>query len=594
MPSTKSSAPVNSVEQQRPISGVRTSASEQKPSSSVPVPSVRPSQSKPLEPSPSLHPAVAGRLSQSKSAEPSPSLHPAVPGQSSQFPDYTEEEELSLRSTSSARASAAVNSEHQPSSFSRKPSFLQAPSSKPVEPSPSLHSSVAGRLFQSLDSAEEAQPTSGHNNVLGRSSSNSSLSEQPSSARSIGRPSLKIKTASGGPSVPLPNKLGPSLNSSESLRDRNRLSLDLGTLKYKEPVGSQQSSSALQDELDMLQEENESLLEKLRIAEERCEEAESRTRQLEKQIASLGEGVSLEARLLSRKEAQLQKREAALRVASVNYGGGVDEIVALRMEAEAAKEETKSLRTMTQRMILAQDEMEEVVLKRCWLARCWGLCVRHGIHAEIAEARFDYWSSSASRPVEVILAIGRKAKDENSISNDLEERENILDNKDEVSKRATVEHMLLVEKGLRELNSLKVEEALALSMAEEHRQSVVKSNATDDVRLPSEGYDYSEAFELNQEESEDVHCKQALLIFFWRRAKNLGLESDIADDRLQYWINQGDKTLNSQDAVEVERGLMELRKLGLETKLWEEARRLVDPDSAEKTLLETEYQILEA
>ncbi|XP_022718166.1 coiled-coil domain-containing protein SCD2-like isoform X1 [Durio zibethinus] len=73
--------------------------------------------------------------------------------------------------------------------------------------------------------------------------------------------------------------------------------------------GRQQSTSALQDELDMLQDENESLIEKLQLAEERCEEAEARAQQLEKQIANLGEGVTLEARLLSRKEAALQERE---------------------------------------------------------------------------------------------------------------------------------------------------------------------------------------------------------------------------------------------------------------------------------------------
>ncbi|XP_022718167.1 coiled-coil domain-containing protein SCD2-like isoform X2 [Durio zibethinus] len=59
--------------------------------------------------------------------------------------------------------------------------------------------------------------------------------------------------------------------------------------------GRQQSTSALQDELQ--------------LAEERCEEAEARAQQLEKQIANLGEGVTLEARLLSRKEAALQERE---------------------------------------------------------------------------------------------------------------------------------------------------------------------------------------------------------------------------------------------------------------------------------------------
>lgn len=46
------------------------------------------------------------------------------------------------------------------------------------------------------------------------------------------------------------------------------------------------------------------------------------------------------------------------------------------------------------------------------------------------------------------------------------------------------------------------------------------------------------------------------------------------------------------DCVTVERGLLELRKLGMEAKLWEESRRLIDPHSAQKTLLETEYQIL--
>ncbi|KAL8482940.1 hypothetical protein ACS0TY_025839 [Phlomoides rotata] len=55
------------------------------------------------------------------------------------------------------------------------------------------------------------------------------------------------------------------------------------------------------------------------------------------------------------------------------------------------EKEVKSLRTITQRMILTRDEMEEVVLKRCWLARCGSLCVRYGIHAEIAGARHEYY-----------------------------------------------------------------------------------------------------------------------------------------------------------------------------------------------------------
>lgn len=43
---------------------------------------------------------------------------------------------------------------------------------------------------------------------------------------------------------------------------------------------------------------------------------------------------------------------------------------------------------------------------------------------------------------------------------------------------------------------------------------------------------------------------QAWLAYFWRRAKNHGIETDLADERLQYWINQGTRSATSQDAVD--------------------------------------------
>ena len=36
-----------------------------------------------------------------------------------------------------------------------------------------------------------------------------------------------------------------------------------------------------------------------------------------------------------------------------------------------------------------------------------------GIQAEIAGARYEYWSSFAPLPVEVVIAAGQKAKEEN-------------------------------------------------------------------------------------------------------------------------------------------------------------------------------------
>jgi len=291
--------------------------------------------------------------------------------------------------------------------------------------------------------------------------------------------------------------------------------------------------------------------------------------------------------------------QAALKVAAQTHGGS-SEIIALRTEAETARDEAtyaleqlheaedelKSLRIMTQRMILTQEEMEEVVLKRCWLARYWSFCVRHGIHEEIAGARYEYWSSFAPLPVDVVLAAGKRAKEE-IVNDDLEEKEKVPSDSNGLSGEGNIENILLVEKGLRELASLKVEEAVALEMAQKRRPSSLKSGSTDEVKLPSEGQ--FEAFELSPEECEDVLFRQAWLTYFWRRAKIHGLEPDIADERLQFWINHQTKSPTSHDAVDVEQGFMELRKLGIETQLWEESRKWLEQDSSSKPHSQSDF-----
>ncbi|XP_026415409.1 coiled-coil domain-containing protein SCD2-like isoform X4 [Papaver somniferum] len=414
--------------------------------------------------------------------------------------------------------------------------------------------------------------------------------EQPPSARSISsvRSSIAVRTVSTGPASG-PISLKPPVTPGETPRDgRKRSFVDLASLSGRETTT--RSSSALQDELDMLQEENEDILEKLRLAEERFEEAEARAKQLEKQVANLGEGVSLEARLLSRKEAALQQREAALKAAEAQtHGVRNEELVSLREEAETTMEqlheaecEIKSLRTMTKRLRLTTEEMEEVVLKRCWLARYWKLCVQHGVHAEIAESRHEYWSSLAPLPLEVVLSAGQKAKEESTRDKtDAGERgKDPLDFND-FSGDGNIESMLSVEKGLRELASLKVEDAVKLAMAQHRRPNLIKygANVPDDLKVPTESHNLLDAFELSQDETEDVQFKQAWLVYFWRRVKNHGLEEDIVDDRLQSWTSLSTRTPTSHDAVDVEKGLMELRKLGIESRLWEASRRLIDPDS---------------
>ncbi|XWS68750.1 hypothetical protein CRYUN_Cryun04dG0118700 [Craigia yunnanensis] len=359
---------------------------------------------------------------------------------------------------------------------------------------------------------------------------------------SAGRSSMSLRTA---PPVPPPSKT--------SLR--TPVSLPLEPPKIRQPekrfasaigftskdTADHSEVSTLHDELDMLQEENENILDslmileciiQLRIEEERCKEVEARVRELEKQInsvvfeqfyclhkklltllavfyvASLGEGVSLEAKLLSRKEAALRQREAALKDAKQTKDVVDKEIVSFRSEVEAtavvrqlhgAESEEKALHSMTQRMILTQKEMEEVVLKRCWLACYWGLAARYGICADIAVSKHEYWLSLAPLPFEVVVSAGQKAKEEFSEkgyinmlihdSDDLdrdglcddenEKRSKLVEGLNDLTGEGNIESMLSVEMGLKELASLKVEEAIINALAQQRRANSVRLSLSD-------------------------------------------------------------------------------------------------------------------
>ncbi|EEF50104.1 conserved hypothetical protein [Ricinus communis] len=371
------------------------------------------------------------------------------------------------------------------------------------------------------------------------------VDESPSSVRSTstGRSSMSLKTAP--PPMPPPPSKG-SLRTAVSLppleppkngqKDGKRFLTDVGLLNSKD-TGDQREASALRDELDMLQEENENMLQKLRLEEDRCKEAETRVRELEKQVAALGEGVSLEAKLLSRKEASLRQREAALKDAKQR--NVIDkEISSIRSEVENAKEEAtaavrqlhgaeselKALQLMTQRMILTQKEMEEVVLKRCWLARYWGLAARYGICPDVALSKHEYWSSLAPLPFEVVVSAGQKAKEECWEKGDdsNEKKSKIVQDLSDLTGEGNIESMLSVEMGLKELASLKVEDAIVLALAQQRRANSARVSISD-IKSPGDPK-YMEAV--------------------------------------------------------VEQGLMELRKLGIEHRLWEACRKETEQDSS--------------
>ncbi|KAK0588695.1 hypothetical protein LWI29_004269 [Acer saccharum] len=426
--------------------------------------------------------------------------------------------------------------------------------------------------------------------ALGRNFVEAAPSVRSSSA---GRPSTMSVRTSGlmPPSrssvrtpVPIPPIEPPS---NRNNRDK-RFIPDMSPLNSKDS-GDLREASALHDELDMVQEENENLLDKLRRAEERREESEARARELEKQVANLGEGVSLEAKLLSRKEAALRQREAALKAAKQTKDGRDGEVVVLRTEIQNLKDEaatameqlqeaeseTKALRSMTQRMILTQEEMEEVVLKRCWLARYWGLAVQHGICADIAVSKHEHWSALAPLPFEIVISAGQKAKEESWDKGGGDpDRSKLVRDLNDLTGEGNIESMLSVEMGLRELASLKVEDAVVLALAQHRRPNTIRPS-TSDSKSPGDPK-FVEAVELSEEEAEDVLFKEAWLIYFWRRAKVHGVEEDIAEERLQLWISRSGQSPTSHDAVDVERGLFELRKLSIEQQLWEASRKEID------------------
>ncbi|XP_037421531.1 coiled-coil domain-containing protein SCD2-like [Triticum dicoccoides] len=345
-------------------------------------------------------------------------------------------------------------------------------------------------------------------------------------------------------------------------------------------------SSTLTEEVEMLKDENVNLLEKLGLAEEKFRQSEARTRELEKQVANLGDGLSMEVKLMKRREEMLVRKEQEIRKALISKNDKSEEITTLQQQLQSASEkaavaerklneaesETKALRTMTQRMILSKEEMEEVVMKRCWLARYWGLAVQYGIYPDISMSKYEYWSSFAPLPLEYVTSAGLRAKDGGS--NDLEETDMLVHDLTVTAGEGNIETMLAVDKGLKELAFLKVEDAVLIALAQHHRPNVAELSDPD---IKSSGDEkFTEAFDLSKEEEEDVLFKQAWLMYFWRRAKTHNVEEDIAEERLQMWVDRHGRQPTSHDAVDVEQGIHELRKLGIEQLLWEFSRQEVN------------------
>ncbi|PWA74755.1 coiled-coil domain-containing protein SCD2 [Artemisia annua] len=145
-------------------------------------------------------------------------------------------------------------------------------------------------------------------------------------------------------------------------------------------------------------------------------------------------------------------------------------------------------------------------------------------------------------------------------SNNVERSNRLVPDLNDLTSEGNIESMLTVEMGLKELSCLKVEDGIVLAFAQLRRLKQTDVKSSGDPK-------FMEAFELSPEESEDVLFKEVC------RAKSLGIEEDTAKARLEFWISRSAHSPTSHDAVDVEQGLMELRKLGIEHRLWEASRQ---------------------
>ncbi|KAF5190633.1 Coiled-coil domain-containing protein scd2 [Thalictrum thalictroides] len=108
------------------------------------------------------------------------------------------------------------------------------------------------------------------------------------------------------------------------------------------------------------------------------------------------------------------------------------------------------------------------------------MCIAYlspGVCADIASTKHEHWSSLAPLPFEVVTSAGHKAKEESwKQGGDDPERNKVARDLNDLTGESNIESMLSVEMGLRELVSLKVEDAIVLTLAQNRRPNLVRQS----------------------------------------------------------------------------------------------------------------------
>ncbi|XP_058092187.1 coiled-coil domain-containing protein SCD2-like [Magnolia sinica] len=212
---------------------------------------------------------------------------------------------------------------------------------------------------------------------------------------------------------------------------------------------------ALREMLDWLQEEYEIVCELLYYTKEQWAIADAVAQKYENQSTFESTGQTKDAK---------DEEIIALRE-EVEYWK--DQLVIVLQQLKEKENEAQSLRSNMRRFFLSEEEMEEVVAKRCWLSRYWGLALHYGnfqssclpyLFPEIAKRKHEHWAALAPIPLELVISIGEKTKEdfENQGNDDSKRSKLARDVIKDIKGKLNIESMLAVEKGLRELIFLKV------------------------------------------------------------------------------------------------------------------------------------------
>lgn len=405
-----------------------------------------------------------------------------------------------------------------------------------------------------------------------------------------------------------------SMNAPEATPARSPLKATVVELK------SPERSAELENRAEAeraLREETVKLREALEEAERKAKSSASIVLELQERVRELREENVGEARVLSRMEAQLRRREhefeaqrevMSSQLEAAIFSANERDNEALARDQEA-REELRAAKLAASQYVLSDKQRREFWLKAGWCARYFHLMLALELvpACEDVEEEATFWTSAfgvevhesdshariAKKIDDLFIDAAKKPVASYEVDNSLqtssfnapgEEPHDDLDDAPVEESGPTHTSLppslnpswpknfrdaLNVEIAMSHLIACRIEERVIVSLADARRARVMMS-------LSQSSSTTDEANALGEEEIHEFHFRRAWLRFMWARAREAGLDPGVADERENNWVTamqtmtsvQAKSSLHfKRDALAVDKGLKELRKMLIETRL---------------------------